>query len=74
MMSFLKDSLAGPGYIILNTIRALNILAFLDIIAADALLLVKISLLTSFFFFQAVDYVVSAGVSSKSALDLTGAH
>ncbi|RMJ26425.1 hypothetical protein PHISP_02697 [Aspergillus sp. HF37] len=62
MMSALKKSLAGPGYVILNAIRALNIIALLDIMAADAVLLAKISLLTSFFFFQAVTHVVSAGV------------
>jgi hypothetical protein len=65
MMSSLKASLAGPGYVILNTIRAFNIIALLDIMAADAVLLAKISLLTSFFFFQAVTHVVSAGVCSK---------
>ncbi|RJE25534.1 hypothetical protein PHISCL_02146 [Aspergillus sclerotialis] len=63
MLSFLKESLAGPGYVILNAIRVLNIIALLDIIAADAVMLVKISLLTSFFFFQAVAHVISAGFS-----------
>lgn len=70
MLSFLKESLAGPGYVILNAIRVLNIIAFLDIIAANAVMLVKISLLTSFFFFQAVAHVMSAGVSSMSSSSL----
>lgn len=65
MMSFLKESLAGPGYVILNAIRVLNIIALLDIIAADAVMLAKISLLTSFFFFEAVTHFVSAGFCSK---------
>lgn len=65
MMSFLKESLAGPGYVILNAIRVLNIIALLDIIAADAVMLAKISLLTNFFFFEAVTHFVSAGFCSK---------
>ncbi|PYH41831.1 uncharacterized protein BP01DRAFT_376739 [Aspergillus saccharolyticus JOP 1030-1] len=62
-MASLKESLAGPGYVILNAIRIINIIVFLDIIAASAVLLVKISLLTSFFFFEAVSRVATAGVS-----------
>ena len=65
MMASLKESLAGPGFVILNAIRVLNIIVFLDIIAANAVMLVKISLLSSFFFFQAASHVVTAGVSSK---------
>lgn len=64
-MSCLKESLAGPGYVILNAIRAMNIIAFLDIIAASVVMLVKISLLNAFFFFEAVTHAVTAGVSSK---------
>ncbi|KAL4889696.1 hypothetical protein BDV59DRAFT_210122 [Aspergillus ambiguus] len=63
MMASLKESLAGPGFVILNAIRVLNIIAFLDIIAACAVLLVKISLLSSFFFFEAVSHAMMAGVS-----------
>ncbi|KAI9924004.1 hypothetical protein MW887_007462 [Aspergillus wentii] len=62
-MASLKESLAGPGFVILNAIRVLNIIVFLDIIAANAVMLVKISLLSSFFFFEAVTHVVTAGVS-----------
>ncbi|PYI20946.1 hypothetical protein BO99DRAFT_421244 [Aspergillus violaceofuscus CBS 115571] len=62
-MTSLQESLAGPGYVILNAIRVINIIVFLDIIAASAVMLVKISLLTSFFFFEAVSRVATAGVS-----------
>jgi hypothetical protein len=65
MMASLKESLAGPGFVILNAIRVLNIIAFLDIIAACAVMLVKISLQSSFFFFEAVSHAITAGVSSK---------
>ncbi|RAL05724.1 uncharacterized protein BO80DRAFT_344526 [Aspergillus ibericus CBS 121593] len=62
-MASLKESLAGPGYVILNAIRVINIIVFLDIIAASVVMLVKISLLTNFFFFEAVSHVANAGVS-----------
>lgn len=68
MMASLKERLAGPGYVILNGIRVINIVSFLDIIAASAVMLVKISLLNSFFFFEAVTHAVTAGVSSKRDL------
>ncbi|KKK14237.1 hypothetical protein AOCH_007289 [Aspergillus ochraceoroseus] len=62
-MASLKESLAGPGYVILNAIRVLNIIVFLDMIAAHVVMLVKIDLLTSFFFFQAITHAVAIGVS-----------
>ncbi|KAA8649198.1 uncharacterized protein ATNIH1004_005093 [Aspergillus tanneri] len=62
-MASLKESLAGPGFVILNAIRVLNIIVFLDIIAACAVMLAKISLLSSFFFFEAVSRAIIAGVS-----------
>lgn len=68
MIASLKERLAGPGYVILNGIRVINIVSFLDIIAASAVMLVKISLLNSFFFFEAVTHAVTAGVSSKRDL------
>lgn len=40
-MSFFKRSLAGPGFIILNTIRVMNIIALLAVIAASWVMLVK---------------------------------
>lgn len=66
MTGSFKKRLAGPGYVILNGIRVINIITLLDIIAASAVMLVQIKLLSSFFFFQAVTHAVVAGVSSKS--------
>ncbi|KAE8145286.1 hypothetical protein BDV25DRAFT_133930 [Aspergillus avenaceus] len=63
MMASLRESLAGPGFVVLNAIRVLNIIALLDIIAACAVMLVKISLQSSFFFFEATSRAVTAGVS-----------
>ncbi|KAI9376510.1 hypothetical protein BJX61DRAFT_530808 [Aspergillus egyptiacus] len=63
MMASLKESLAGPGYVILNAIRVINIVVFLDMVAAHVVMLVKINLLTPFFFFQAVSHAVAIGIS-----------
>ncbi|RDW59349.1 uncharacterized protein DSM5745_11044 [Aspergillus mulundensis] len=62
-MASLKESLAGPGYVILNAVRAMNIIVFLDIIAAHVVMLIKIDLLTSFFFFEAVVHAIAIGIS-----------
>ena len=40
-MSRLSKALAGPGYVILNVLRAINIITFLDIIAASVVMLIK---------------------------------
>lgn len=61
----LRESLAGPGYVILNAIRVINIIVFLDMIAACAVMLVKINMLNGFFFFQAVTHAVVALISSE---------
>ncbi|KAJ5304687.1 uncharacterized protein N7443_004347 [Penicillium atrosanguineum] len=63
MMGNLKESLAGPGYVILNAVRALNIVVFLDMIAACIVMLVKINMQNGFFFFQAVTHAVVALIS-----------
>jgi hypothetical protein len=55
-MTLSSKSLAGPGYIILNGIRVMNIVAFLAVIAASIVM---------FFFFDAVTHVLTAITSSK---------
>jgi hypothetical protein len=65
MMGRLRKSLAGPGYVILNAIRVLNIITFLDLIAACVVMLVKTNMLNNFFFFEAVTHAVVALISSK---------
>jgi hypothetical protein len=74
MMASLKESLAGPGYVILNALRVINIIVFLDMIAAHVVMLVKIDLLTSFFFFQAVSHAIAIGTSSKYFLSIPWKH
>ncbi|KAL1302858.1 hypothetical protein AAFC00_003188 [Neodothiora populina] len=62
-MTLSPKSLAGPGYIILNAIRVMNIIAFLAVIAASVVMLVKTSTASKFFFFDAVSHVVTAVIS-----------
>lgn len=64
-MGKLRETLAGPGYVILNVIRAFNIIVFLDLIAACVVMLVKINTSNGFFFFEAVTHALVALISSK---------
>jgi len=59
-MTLSPKSLAGPGYIILNGIRAMNIIGLLAVIAASVVMLVKTSVASRFFFFDAVGHVLTA--------------
>jgi hypothetical protein len=68
-MTLSSKSLAGPGYIILNGIRAMNIIGFLAVIAASVVMLVKTSVSSKFFFFDAVTHVLTAVTSSKYTTD-----
>lgn len=67
-MASLKESLAGPGYVILNALRVINIIVFLDMVAAHVVMLVKIDLLTSFFVFEAAGHAIAIGVCSECFL------
>jgi hypothetical protein len=64
-MALSPKSLAGPGYIILNGIRVLNIIGLLAVIAGAVVMLVKTSVGTKFFFFDAVTHVLTVITSSK---------
>lgn len=59
-MPFFKSSLAGPGYIILNAIRVINIITLISVIIASAVMLVKTFVVSKFFFFDGVSHVVTA--------------
>ncbi|UJO24755.1 uncharacterized protein CLAFUR5_13816 [Fulvia fulva] len=58
-MALSQKSLAGPGYIILNGIRVANVIAFLAVITASVVMLVKIDTDTHLFFFDAVSHVIT---------------
>ena len=64
-MALSPKSLAGPGYIILNGIRVMNIIGLLAVIAASVVMLVKTTMNTKFFFFDAVGHVFTIVMSSK---------
>jgi hypothetical protein len=64
-MSRLSKALAGPGYVILNVLRAINIITFLDIIAASVVMLIKISINNNFFFFEAVSHAFTTIMGGK---------
>ncbi|KAF2709178.1 hypothetical protein K504DRAFT_476576 [Pleomassaria siparia CBS 279.74] len=54
------EHLAGPGYIILNVIRGLNIITLASVVASSVVMLVKTFIVSKFFFFDATSHVVTA--------------
>lgn len=58
-------SLAGPGYVVLNAVRVMNIIVLLTIAVACAVMLVKTSFTTNFFVFDATSHVIFASASRK---------
>jgi hypothetical protein len=64
-MGLVKGDLSGPGYVILNVIRAMNIISLLAVVVASFVMLVKTLIVSQFFFFDGVDHVVTAFLSSK---------
>ncbi|MCJ1481617.1 hypothetical protein MMC06_001776 [Schaereria dolodes] len=62
-MGCFKRSLAGPGYIILNTLRVMNIIALLAVVAASCVMLVKTFVVSKFFFFDACSHLITASLS-----------
>jgi hypothetical protein len=64
-MALSRTSLAGPGYIILGGIRIMNTIGLLAVIAASVVMLVKTSVASKFFFFDAITHVLTAFTGSK---------
>jgi len=64
-MPLSSKSLAGPGYVILNTIRGMNVVSLLAVICASIMMLVRTVIESQFFFFDAVSHVISACFGSK---------
>lgn len=69
-MTLSTKSLAGPGYIILNGIRVMNIIGLLAVTTASVVMLVKTSMESEFFFFDAVSHVLTAITGSKQILQM----
>ena len=64
-MRFFGGSLTGAGYVILNAIRGLNIIALLAVIAASSVMLVKTFIVSKFFFFDAAEHVIRIIISGE---------
>lgn len=65
VMPFFERSLAGPGYVVLNTIRVCNIICLLSVIAAAFVMLVKTFVVSKFFFFDGVSHIITAFLASE---------
>ena len=55
----LKRSLAGPGYVILNAIRVMNIISLGAVMAASIVTLIRNLVVSQFFFFDAISHIVT---------------
>jgi hypothetical protein len=64
-MPITSKTLAGPGFIILNVIRAMNITSLLAVIAASLVMVVKTFTVSKFFFFDAATHIIAAVSASK---------
>ncbi|KAI9797807.1 MAG: hypothetical protein M1833_005310 [Piccolia ochrophora] len=62
-MSLFKKPLAGPGYIILNILRVLNIISLAAVMAASWVMLVKTFIVSKFFFFDAASHVIASAIA-----------
>lgn len=65
MSVLISKNLAGPAYIILNVVRALNIIGLLLVATASFLMLVKTIVVSRFFFFDGCSHVITACISCK---------
>ncbi|OJD31035.1 uncharacterized protein BKCO1_5300066 [Diplodia corticola] len=63
MSVLISKNLAGPAYIILNVVRALNIVGLLMVATASVLMLVKTIVVSRFFFFDGCSHVITACIS-----------
>jgi hypothetical protein len=54
------EHLAGPGYIILNVLRGLNLVALAAVVASSIVMLIKTFIISKFFFFDATSHVITA--------------
>ena len=51
--------LAGPGFIILNVIRAMNIIVLLAVVAASVIMIVKTFTVSKFYFFDGATHAIT---------------
>lgn len=59
MKLFSFKNTAAPGYIILNLIRACNIVCLLSCLASSVVMLVKTFVISKFFFFDATSHIIT---------------
>jgi hypothetical protein len=64
MFSFNSERKAGPGYIVLNIIRVLNIITLLMVAASSWVMIVMTVKTSSFFFFDGVSHFITFIIST----------
>lgn len=71
MSIFKSRSLAGAGYVVLNVIRAMNIIALLAVVASSSVMLVRMFNTRTFFFFDACENLIRVIISGKQDFVIT---
>lgn len=74
LFSLTPKTLAGPGYVILNIIRALNILGLTAVITSSIVMVVKTVMTTQLYFFDGLSHMITAficGMFSESSTNNT---
>lgn len=75
LFTLTAQTLAGPGYIILNIIRAVNVIALLSVIISSIVLVVKTVMASQLYFFDGASHFVTVFVSGMPILEFqTKAH
>ena len=62
-MGLSSKKLAGPGFIILNVIRAMNIIALLAVVTASIIMIIKTFTVSKFYFFDGATHAITAMAS-----------
>ncbi|KAG9242498.1 hypothetical protein BJ878DRAFT_167374 [Calycina marina] len=58
-----SSSLRGPGYVVLNVIRVLNIISLIVVVVASWVMLVKTVMASNFFFFDGVSHFITSTIA-----------
>lgn len=63
---FSPKTLAGPGYILLNMVRVMNIVSLLAVITSSIVMVVKTVMISQLYFFDGLSHMVTAFICSTS--------
>lgn len=60
LFSITPKTLAGPGYVLLNIVRAMNIVGLLAVITSSIVMVVKTVMTSQLYFFDGLSHIITA--------------